>query len=162
MSNVSVKYTQNKDVDTLRAAVENQAKWIYYLTDEGLRNGLPPQFAEDAMFELGEYYAETEHKESRTPEELSEKIMKRSMRMGYEADVASQDKSGFDLLIGYCPMVNMWSQLTDDADRKRMLCDVACSMYKGLAEKKGFRFERSEAIAHGCGNCRFHFRKDLE
>ncbi|MCI8465106.1 MAG: hypothetical protein HFI63_04515 [Lachnospiraceae bacterium] len=160
MKNVPTKYVNNKSTDTLRAAVENQAKWIYYLTVEGMENGLSCEFAKDAMKELGEYYADTEYKDCDTAGKLSKKLMRRSMEFGHEAEIEDLGEEGFDLKIGYCPMVNLWSKLTDDEERIGTLCDVACSMYDKIAEKKGLRFEKTAAITQGCEACRLSFRKE--
>ncbi len=159
MKNVPEKYIGDKSADTLRAAVENQAKWLYYLTVEGMERGLSGKFAEDAMRELGEYYADTEYLDCHTPKALAGKLMRRSMELGHEAEISVLGEEGFDLTIGYCPMVHMWSELTEDTERIRVLCGAACSMYEGIAGKKGMHVERTTAIAQGCGSCCLKFRK---
>ncbi len=160
MPNQAKKYIGVKAADTLRAAVENQGKWVYYLTMEGIDSGLSTQFAKDAMQELGEYYAEHEYSECNCVEKFVNQLMNRSMEMGQEAIVENKSDAGFDLKIGYCPMLNMWEQLTEDGEKIRDLCDVACSMFKGLAAKKGMNVEKQSAIAKGDDHCVFCFRKD--
>lgn len=153
------KYIGNKPADTLRAAIENEGKWVYYLASEGLDRGLDPSFACDAMTELGEYYAGTTFDGCEQPAQLAEKLMNRAMECGHEAEIQDLGAEGFDLVIRYCPMLNMWDQLSDDRERKEILCDAACSMYSGLGKKLGFDVGKACSIAHGCDHCRLSFRK---
>lgn len=159
MMNAPRKYINNKTADTLRGAIENEGKWVYYLTSEGLDRGLEASFAKDAMAELGEYYADTLYASCESMEQITEVLMNRAMELGHEAQIENLSSEGFELAIGYCPMLNMWDQLCEDADKKKVLCDVACSMYAGLAGKLGMKLEKQCAIAHGCDGCRLCFRK---
>lgn len=157
--NAPQKYINDKTADTLRGAIENEGKWVYYLTSEGLDRGLDSSFARDAMKELGEYYAGTVYAACETPEQVQKTLLNRAMTLGHEAQAENIGAEGFDLTIGYCPMLNMWDQLCNDADKKKLLCDVACSMYAGLAAKKGMTLSKEAAIAHGCDSCKLCFRK---
>ena len=157
--NTPKKYINDKMTDTLRGAIENEAKWVYYLTSEGLARGLDVSFAKDAMTELGEYYAGTVYAGCETPKQVLATLMNRAMEYGHEAEAENAGDEGFDLKIGYCPMLNMWNQLCDDEDKKKLMCDVACSMYAGLAGKKGMKVDKEAAIAHGCESCKLCFRK---
>ncbi len=88
-------------------------------------------------------------------------IIKYSNMIQHKNDICKKlGEEGFDLTVGYCPMVNMWSQLTDDEDRIWLLCDTACSMYGKIVDKKGMHFEKAEAIAQGCGTCRLRFGRE--
>ncbi len=160
MANTPKKYIGNKPADTLRAAIENEGKWVFYLANEGLSNGLDISFAQSAMNELGEYYAKTTYKGLETAEELSNGLMNRAMELGHEAVIENLDENGFDLVIGYCPMLNMWSQLTDDEDKKKLMCSAACKMYEGIGGKLGFSVEKKCALACGAECCRLAFRKN--
>ena len=157
--NAPRKYVDNKTADTLRGAIENEGKWVYYLTSEGLDRGLDASFAKDAMQELGEYYAGTVYASCETPRQIAETLMNRAMELGHEAQIENSGDEGFDLAIGYCPMLNMWNQLCDDEDKKKLLCDVACNMYAGLGGKLGMKVEKQCAIAYGCESCKLCFRK---
>lgn len=148
-----------QSVDMLRAAVENQGKWIFFLTAEGADRGLSPDFAERAMTELGLYYARNLFHNCDSPQEIVDLLMNRSLQLGHEATIVDLDADGFDLRIGYCPMLNMWNQLTDDADRKSALCDIACSAYKGLMEEMGYRMEKKECLARGYAGCVLSFKR---
>lgn len=153
------KYIDCKTTNTLRAAIENEGKWIYYLTSEGLNNNLSSDFAKDAMRELGEYYAKTVFSECVSTEQFIKVLMNRARELGYEAVVENVDDNGFDLIINYCPMLNMWGKLSDDDNKKNLLCDVACSMYSGLGESKGYIVEKKCSIAHGACNCKIVFKR---
>lgn len=157
--NAPRKYINDKIADTLRGAIENEGKWVYYLTSEGLNCGLDAGFAKDAMKELGEYYAGTVYASCENAEQIAQTLMNRAMELGHEAEIADLTDAGFDLIVGYCPMLNMWNQLCEDDDKKKLLCDVACSMYAGLGAKLGMKVEKQCAIAHGCENCKLCFRK---
>lgn len=157
--NTPRKYVDHKAANTLRGAIENQGKWIYYLTSEGMDRGLDSEFAKDAMKELGEYYAGSAYAACEDSQQIANTLMNRAMEIGHEATIENLDAEGFDLIIGYCPMLNMWNQLSDDQGKKEVLCDVASAMYAGLAGKLGMRVERKCAIAHGCENCKLCFRK---
>lgn len=159
MMNAPRKYINDKTADTLRSAIENEGKWVYYLTSEGLDRGLDAGFAKDAMQELGEYYAGTVYAACENAEQISATLMNRAMELGHEAKIENLCDDGFDLVVGYCPMLNMWSQLCENDDKKKLLCDVACSMYEGLGGKLGMKVEKQCAIAHGCENCKLCFRK---
>lgn len=160
MPNLPKMYIDEKSVDTLRAAVENQGKWIYFLTMEGMERGLDSTFAKEAMYALGRYYADTEFKDCNTPEELGSRLMRRSLEQGSEASI-SQDEGQIHLKIGYCPMLHLWEQLTDDPAKYRLLCDIGCEMYRGMAEGRGLILEKKEALAAGCDHCTLCFRKAL-
>ncbi len=45
LNNVAKKYVGDKEVDAVRGAYENRARWYYYLVREGLDKGLPLEFA---------------------------------------------------------------------------------------------------------------------
>lgn len=158
MENVPKKVVGSAAVDKLREAVENEAKWIYFLTLEGIEQGLAPDFAAEAMAELGRHYAATVYAGCDAPERLCEKLMNRAMREGFEAE-PSVSEDALRVGIGYCPMLNMWSKLTGDAARREMLCGVACEMYRGLAEGLGFEFRREGSIACGAESCALCFTK---
>lgn len=153
------KYVNNKTADTLRAAIENEAKWIYYLTNEGIDRGLSPEFAKNAMNELGEYYADTVYSDCSSPKELADKLMNRAMEIGQEAVIENLTDSGFSLVINYCPKLNMWNQLCDDETKKKMLCDVACTMYCGIGKKKGYSIFKACSLACDKKSCRLTFQK---
>lgn len=158
MVNIPKKYLNEKPVETLRAAIENQGKWIYFLTVEGLENGLSSEFAQKAMYELGETYTHHEFRGCNTMQLLGTKLMNRAMEKGMEAEADIHDEQ-LDLKIGYCPMLNMWGQLTADPERKKTLCAINCEMYRGLAEALGYSFERTASIASGCDHCMLTFKK---
>lgn len=159
MKNIPKKFIQDKVTDTLRAAIENEAKWIYYLTTEGIECGLDVQFAKDAMAELGEYYADTLFEHGSAPHSIAETLMNRAMVLGHEAQLEMQSDAGFSISIGYCPMLNMWDKLCDDPAKKESLCAVVCSMYAGMAEGLGMEFSKPCAIACGAEQCKLCFRK---
>lgn len=159
MKNTPQKFIQDKVTDTLRAAIENEAKWIYYLTTEGIERGLDVRFAKNAMTELGEYYADTLFEHGSALHSIAETLMNRAMVQGYEAQLEMQSDADFTISIGYCPMLNMWDKLCDAPAQKESLCAVACSLYAGLAERLGMEFSKPCAIACGAEQCKLCFRK---
>lgn len=153
------KYVNDKTADVLRAAEENVGKWVYYLSSEGVERGLDYGFARDAMRELGNYYGKTTFKDCGTAEALAEQLMNREMEIGHEAEIEGLTEEGFTLKIHYCPMLNMWNKITDDQEKIRNLCGVACTMYEGLAEQTGFKAEKCSGIALGGCCCKLVFKK---
>ena len=53
IKNEPKKYVGDYNVDAVRDAYENRGRWYYFLVKEGLEQGLPLEFARDAMHEAG-------------------------------------------------------------------------------------------------------------
>ena len=69
------KYIGEYEVDSVRGAYENRGRWYYYLVKEGLDQGLPLDFARDAMREAGRFQYETRFKDVATIDEFANEFM---------------------------------------------------------------------------------------
>ena len=154
---MSVRGETAKSLAAFRTVLLNQGKWIYFLTKEGIDMGLSGQFAKDAMYELGEVYADEKYAECDTLEKLRDSMMDRAMTEGFGAK-AKLSGEELRIDIAYDPMYRLWSELTDDQAELEMLCEVACEFYRGLADKKGMPFERTPADGANDGAFALIFR----
>ena len=135
------KYIGEYEVDSVRGAYENRGRWYYYLVKEGLDQGLPLDFARDAMREAGRFQYETRFKDVN------------------EGEVVRKTDDELEIDLGYCPLVAAWQKLTDDEAFMSNICDVCMDMDRGLAESMGWEMELKNTIASGCGKCTMCFKK---
>jgi hypothetical protein len=61
----------------------------------------------------------------------------------------------------YCPLVNAWTQLTDDEKKIARLCDIAMDGDRGIVSTfPGFNLDLENTIASGDDVCRLVITKD--
>ena len=135
----------------------NKGKWLYFLLNEGMAMGLDSQFAKDAMYELGETYADNQYLKSTSLEGLRDCLMDRVMVEGRGA-VADISDGVLAISISSCPMYSLWSGLAKDEAEPDLLYDVYCEFYRALADKKGFSFDKTSADRANNGACTLYFR----
>lgn len=153
------KYIGSYEVDSVRGAYENRGKWYYYLVKEGLDNGLPLDFARDAMRNAGRHLAETRFKGMTTIDEFAKEFMTYGVEKVNEGVITRQTEDELEIDLGYCPLVNAWQKLTDDEEYMAKICDVCMDMDRGTAEALGWEMELKNTIASGCGRCTMCFKK---
>lgn len=69
------KYLNDYEVDSVRNAYENRGRWYYYLVKEGLEQGLPLEFARDAMRRAGYFQYESRFKGMTTIDEFAKEFL---------------------------------------------------------------------------------------
>ena len=153
------KYIGEYEVDSVRGAYENRGRWYYYLVKEGLDQGLPLDFARDAMREAGRFQYETRFKDVATIDEFANAFMTYGVEKVNEGEVVRKTDDELEIDLGYCPLVAAWQNLTDDEAFMSNICDVCMDMDRGLAESMGWEMELKNTIASGCGKCTMCFKK---
>lgn len=153
------KYIGDYEVDAVRAAYENRANWYYFLVKEGLEQGLPLQFARDALFEAGQYLGKKRFSHVTTPQEFAEEFMNEAVLTVNEGVAASVTDEEFVAEVHYCPLVTAWKKLTDDEEYMAEICDVCMDMDRGTAAYLGWEMELRSTIAKGADRCTMCFKK---
>lgn len=159
IENKPKKYIGDYSVDAVRAAYENRARWYYFLVKEGLEQGLPLQFARDAMREAGHHLGKGRFAHVTTPQEFADEFMTHSVQTVNEGVAAKITDTEFVAEVHYCPLVNAWKQLTDDEEFMAEICDVCMDMDRGTAEALGWEMDLLGTIAGGCDRCTMCFKK---
>jgi hypothetical protein len=151
--NAPSRYLNDREVDMLRYTAENRATWYYFLVKEGLDNGLPLEFAYEALRESGRYLAKTRYACCKTLQEFSEIFMSDMLKRAFEGEVQKSTGKEFVAEIHYCPHVAAWQTQTDDERRIGELCDVCVEMERAIAQALGWKLELQNAIAKGDKVC---------
>ena len=159
LNNVAKKYVGDKEVDAVRGAYENRARWYYYLVREGLDKGLPLEFARGAIRKLGHLYRGLYPDTDSVPEFVGAFLSEHHIKQfGMQLKSLTEDEGVIHF--HYCPMLGAWTKLTCDEKEIGMICDCAMDVDRGTFDcydHIGFRLEK----AIGCGDevCELHFYK---
>lgn len=159
LNNVAKKYVGDKEVDAVRGAYENRARWYYYLVREGLDKGLPLEFARDAMLEAGKFMYEQGFKNVNTIADFAEAFMNYGIEKAHEGQIISRCDTCIEIALDYCPLVNAWSKLNAEEAFIADLCGACMETYRGIAEKLGWTVEQTCAIGKGDATCTLCFKK---
>lgn len=162
IKNSPQKYIDEYNVDSVRGAYENAAKWYYYLAKEGLASGLPIEFAYDAMRKSGDFYYEKLYQDIESVDGFINRYFDFGIEKVHEGTINESDDVHAELELGYCPFVAAWLKLTDDEELIKKLCAGCLEMKRSMVKKLGFAVEQNEAIASGDDKCVFTFKKQAE
>ena len=151
IKNEPKKYVGDYNVDAVRDAYENRGRWYYFLVKEGLEQGLPLEFARDAMHEAGLFLGKSRFNGIDNLKDFADEFMTYGVEKVNEGEVVKLSEEEFEVDLGYCPLVNAWQKLEQD--------DICMEMDRGIAESLGMSMDLKATIASGCGKCTMCFKK---
>ena len=142
----------------IRKANETRGLWYYCLVQSAGRHGLDKEaFARGAIRRLGNLYRDTFPDTDSIAEFIGAFLSDQNVKQfGMELVSLTDDEAVVQFR--YCPMCGAWTQLTDDEEEIRLICDCAMDVDRGVFDRYehlGFRLEK--AIGAGDGVCELHF-----
>ncbi|MBQ6395676.1 MAG: hypothetical protein IJH87_04975, partial [Atopobiaceae bacterium] len=149
ITNTPEKYVASYEVDPLRDTCENRARWFYYLVREGLEQGLPIEFARDAMREAAKSDCKQYYEGKCTLEAFVGEYFDYMREKAFEGTIEEQDEEKAVISFGYSPYIAAWLKLTEDEAFIAQLLDVSFDYDRGLAECCGLKLEVEDALAEG-------------
>ena len=159
IKNEPKKYVGDYNVDAVRDANENRGRWYYFLVKEGLEQGLPLEFARDAMHEAGLFLGKSRFNGIDNLKDFADEFMTYGVEKVNEGEVVKLSEEEFEVDLGYCPLVNAWQKLEQDEKFLADICDICMEMDRGIAESLGMSMDLKATIASGCGKCTMCFKK---
>ena len=160
IKNVPKKYVSDYEVDAVRDAYENRGRWYYFLVKEGLEQGLPLEFARDAMHEAGVFLGKNRFAGIDNLKDFADEFMTYGVEKVNEGEIVKLTDEEFEVDLGYCPLVNAWQNLDQDEKFLADICDICMEMDRGTAESLGMSMDLKATIASGCGTCTMCFKKE--
>ena len=96
IKNEPKKYVGDYNVDAVRDAYENRGRWYYFLVKEGLEQGLPLEFARDAMHEAGLFLGKSRFNGIDNLKDFADEFMTYGVEKVNEGEVVKLSEEEFE------------------------------------------------------------------
>ena len=144
----------------IREQLEHRALWMYLLTDEARKKGLPAdEYAPAAIRRCGLYQGgNLRHKAgTNSLRGLKKTLFSKFAQWVFEMDIKRCDDDHLDIDFHYCPLVKAWQKQGCSDEEIRKLCDHAMCGDRGIAESFGCELDLPATIARGDDVCKIRF-----
>jgi hypothetical protein len=145
---------------TIRTDSETRGLWYYMLMKSAGKHGLDREkYARGAIYKLGQMYRRRYPDTDSLPVFVGAFFSEYTLKQFHAEIKMLSDDEAF-VHFNYCPMMGMWSKLTDDPEDLALVCDCAMDVDRGtfdLYEHIGF--ELGSCIARGAPYCELHMFK---
>ena len=145
----------------VREQLEHRALWMYLLTDEAAKAGLPRDaYAPAAIRRCGLYQGANLVEKGGMGTSL--RGLKKALfgffaRRVFEMDILRSDDDHLDIDFHYCPLVKAWQKQGCSDEEIAQLCDHAMCGDRGIAESFGATLDLPQTIAKGAPTCQIRF-----
>ena len=150
---------KEKDIRSVRNAIEHRATWFYFLLDEARKRGLKwDDFARKAIFRTGCFHGERNFTQTSDLREFEKQFFTDFVKKLFEMEIRESTENKLEVEFNYCPLVEAWVKLTEDDDEISHLCDIAMDGDRGIVSTfSEFQLDLQETIASGGDVCRLVF-----
>ena len=145
----------------VREQLEHRALWMYLLTDEAAKAGLPRDaYAPAAIKRCGLYQGANLVEKGGMGTSL--RGLKKALfgffaQRVFEMDILRCDDDHLDIDFHYCPLVKAWQKQGCSDEEIAQLCDHAMCGDRGIAESFGATLDLPQTIAKGAPTCQIRF-----
>ena len=146
----------------VRGQLEQRAQWLYLLTDEAHKRGMPiDEFASAAITRCGEFQGAGLVKKGKT---TSLKGLKRTLFTNpaqwiFEMDDLESTADKLSLDFHYCPLVAGWKKMGCSDEQIAQLCDIAMCGDHAIGKQYGATLDLPKCIAKGDDICALRYHK---
>lgn len=145
----------------IREQLEHRALWMYLLTDEAAKHGLPrEEYVPDAIRRCGVYQGNLLKEKGGMGNSL--KGLKKAL-FGYfaqkvfEMKILRCDDDHLDIDFHYCPLVKAWQKQGCSDEEIAILCDHAMCGDRGIGSCFGVELDLPQTIAKGGDTCQLRY-----
>ncbi|MGN0543522.1 MAG: L-2-amino-thiazoline-4-carboxylic acid hydrolase [Acutalibacteraceae bacterium] len=149
-------------IQAVRGQLEQRAKWLYLLCDEGRKRGLDPKdFGSVAIKRCGLSQGADLVKQGKTDSliGLRKTLFTKPAQWMFEMDVKKSTDDELEIHFHYCPLVKAWQKEGCSDEEIAMLCDIAMCGDRGIGEAYGCELDLKKAIAKGDDICHLLYHK---
>lgn len=145
----------------IREQLEHRALWMYLLTDEAAKAGLPRDaYAPAAIKRCGLYQGANLREKGGMGNSL--RGLKKALfglfaRRVFEMTIVRCDDDHLDIDFHYCPLVKAWQKQGCSDEEIAQLCDHAMCGDRGIGESFDAVLDLPQTIAKGAETCQIRF-----
>jgi len=156
---------KNGLIAAVRELLEHRALWLYLLTDQARKQGLPPDaYASKAVNRCGLFQGKELVAKGGTSslKGLKKTLFSKPAQWVFEMKVLRSTDDNLDIDFHYCPLVAAWQKQGCSAAEIHDLCEIAMSGDRGIAASYGCHMDLLTAIARGDSHCEIRFARGLD
>lgn len=149
-------------IQAVRGQIEQRAQWLYLLTDEASKRGLPiEEFSSAAIKRCGLNQGADLVKKGKTDslKGLKKTLFTKGAQWMFEMDVLESTDDKLSLDFHYCPLVKGWQKMGCTDEQIALLCDIAMCGDHGIGEQYGAVLDLPKCIAKGDDICALRYHK---
>lgn len=149
-------------IQAVRGQLEQRAKWLYLLCDEGKKRGLDPtDFGSAAIKRCGLTQGGDLIKQGKTDSliGLRKTLFTKPAQWMFEMDVKNSTDDELEIHFHYCPLVKGWQKEGCTDEEISQLCDIAMCGDRGIGEAYGAKLDLKKTIANGDDICHLRYYK---
>lgn len=149
-------------IQSIRGQLEQRAQWLYLLTDEANKRGLPiEEFSSAAITRCGLNQGADLVKKGGTTslKGLKKTLFTKGAQMIFEMDVIESTDDKLSLDFHYCPLVKGWQKMGCTDEQIALLCDIAMCGDHGIGKQYGAVLDLPKCIAKGDDVCSLRYHK---
>jgi len=145
----------------IREQLEHRALWMYLLTDEAAKKGLPrSEYVPDAIRRCGVYQGALLKKKGGAGTSL--KGLKKTLfgffaQKVFEMDIVQCDDDHLNIDFHYCPLVKAWQKQGLSDEEIAELCDLAMCGDRGIGSCFEAELGLPQTIAKGGETCQLRY-----
>lgn len=159
ITNVAKHYNDDEEAIQLRQSSVNRGKWIYQLVRSFLDGGMSWDEIREGIREAGKYKGYNSFPRTSDMHEFAEGFATEDLIKVNDGRIESLTDDELVWEVNYCPMVDGWTQLTDDEEFISKLCDICMDIDRGTMDTYGWDLELKGTIADGDGKCTICMQK---
>lgn len=149
-------------IQAVRGQMEQRAIWLYLLTDEAEKRGLPKEeFTSAAIRRCGLAQGADLVKKGGTKslKGLKKTLFTKPAQWMFEMDVKESTEDKLSLDFHYCPLVKGWQKMGCTDEQIAVLCDIAMCGDHGIGEQYDAVLDLPKCIAKGDDICALRYHK---
>lgn len=149
-------------IQAIRGQLEQRAIWLYLLTDEAEKRGLPKEeYASAAIRRCGLAQGADLVKKGGTKslKGLKKTLFTKGAQLIFEMKVKESTDDKLSLDFHYCPLVKGWQKMGCSDEEIAVLCDIAMCGDHGIGEQYGAVLDLPKCIAKGDNICALRYHK---
>ncbi len=149
------KVYHNDHIEALRGCSKSRALLIYKLFEKAEQCGLNEEdFAREVIWECGCFRAEHHFPDTDSVQDFAAVYQTDDWIKTFDTEMITCTEDLLVVKSHYCPLLDMWEQLTQDRERLAKVCDIAMDGDRALAHKyPNFNFRVSKTMAKGDDYC---------
>lgn len=142
-------------IEALRGCSKSRAMLMYQFLEEAAAQGLDMEtFGRKVIWDCGCMRAERSFPETDSIKEFTEVYQTEDWIKTFDSVLVENTEERLVVNSYYCPLLEAWESLTEDQQKRALVCDIAMDGDRALAHRyPNFRFEVAKTMAKGDPYC---------